>query len=183
MLTLLLNTLALLGGYTTAFPMDTPVFTDTANNIVVRQVSCAPVHIIIARASTEPPGPGMIGALAEQVIQANPGATNESIDYPATLSDYQDSSEQGTAAMTRTLTDYANACPCAQIVLMGYSQGAHVVGDTLCGGGGVLGNAFTPPIDKAIGDRGEVSWLFLPFIKTRNSVEKCKKKNRRERKT
>lgn len=147
-------TLLGLGGLTAAFPMDTPVFVDAVNpNIVVRQVSCAPIHLIIARASTEPPGPGMIGSLAEKIIAANPGATNESISYPATLDDYQDSSAQGTAAMTKQLTDYATACPCAQIVLMGYSQGAHVVGDTLCGGGGVLGNAFTPPIDRAIGDR------------------------------
>ncbi|GME29270.1 putative carbohydrate esterase family 5 protein [Neofusicoccum parvum] len=118
-----LLTLLGLGGLTAAFPMDTPVFVDAVNpNIVVRQVSCAPIHLIIARASTEPPGPGMIGSLAEKIIAANPGATNESISYPATLDDYQDSSAQGTAAMTKQLTDYATACPCAQIVLMGYSQ-------------------------------------------------------------
>ncbi|KAH7032380.1 cutinase [Macrophomina phaseolina] len=123
------------------------------NNVVIRQVSCAPTHLIIARASLEASGPGIIGALAEQILAANPGATNESIAYPATLDDYQDSSAQGTAAMARALTEYAGACPCARIVLLGYSQGAHVVGDALCGGGGVLGNAYTAPVEGMVGER------------------------------
>lgn len=41
------------------------------------------------------------------------------------------------------------SCPEAKIVLLGYSQGAHVIGNTLCGG------AFAEQgIDLRIGDKG-----------------------------
>ena len=63
--------------------------------------------------------------------------TIEAIDYPATLTDYGSSSAAGTAAMTVALNNVAIECPSTKVVLMGYSQGAHVVGDTMCGGGAI----------------------------------------------
>lgn len=156
MLRTVFNGLALVGSLTSAFPLDTPICTNV-NQITVCQVSCAQIHIIIARGSKEPPGPGKIGKLAEQIIASNLGTTNESITYPATLdtNKYAYSSAQGTAAMKKQLTDYATGCPSTQFVLLGYSQGAHVVADTLCGGGEFPGSKYTPPIDRAIGGRGE----------------------------
>lgn len=35
--------------------------------------------------------------------------------------------------MTKLIEEYVAACPSSKIVLLGYSQGAQVVGDTLCG--------------------------------------------------
>ncbi|EKG12871.1 Carboxyl transferase [Macrophomina phaseolina MS6] len=153
----LLHTLALLTTPSTAFPADTPTFTDPTNsnninNVIIRQVSCAPTHLIIARASLEASGPGIIGALAEQILAANPGATNESIAYPATLDDYQDSSAQGTAAMARALTEYAGAL--LAIIQMGDPR--FVAGKSFDAGNSKRNGLFPRPANiscDAYGDR------------------------------
>ncbi|TFK43393.1 cutinase [Crucibulum laeve] len=116
---------------------------------------CADVHIIAARASTEAPGAGIIGALVAQVQQASrQTVSTAAVDYPATLDNYASSSAQGTAATKTLLTNQANRCPNQKIVLVGYSQGAHVIGDAVAGGGGVLGlGPATPPVASAIANR------------------------------
>ena len=86
------------------------------------RATCAPIHIIAARASTEAPGPGAIGSLATLIQNAHAGTDLESVDYPATLDNYDSSSAQGTAALTSQLTKYTAACPDAKVVLLGYSQ-------------------------------------------------------------
>lgn len=91
------------------------------------------VHMIIARASLEAPGPGVIGGVATQVVQQLPGSDMVSVDYPATLTDYPTSEASGVTAMTTLLTGYASRCPDSKIVMMGYSQGAQVAADVLCG--------------------------------------------------
>ncbi|KAJ4415846.1 hypothetical protein N0V82_007106 [Gnomoniopsis sp. IMI 355080] len=96
-------------------------------------VTGSAVHMIIARASTEQPGPGIIGAVATQVVQKLPGSDMIAVDYPATLTDYANSEASGVAAMTTLLTDYASRCPDSKVVMMGYSQGAQVAADVLCG--------------------------------------------------
>src|SRR5262249_10454623 len=57
----------------------------------------------------------------------------------------------GINALKTQLTNLVNSCPNTKVVLMGYSQGAHVVTDVLAGGqGGSLG-ATTAPISTSIG--------------------------------
>ncbi|KAF9452243.1 carbohydrate esterase family 5 protein [Macrolepiota fuliginosa MF-IS2] len=116
---------------------------------------CAAVHIIAARGSTEPPGPGAIGALVTQVQQqSSQTVSTAAVDYPATLTNYANSSAQGTSATKTMLTNQANACPNQKIVLVGYSQGAHIIGDAVAGGGGVAGlGAATPPVSASIANR------------------------------
>ncbi|TFK41828.1 carbohydrate esterase family 5 protein [Crucibulum laeve] len=116
---------------------------------------CAAVHIIAARASTEAPGAGIIGALVQQVQSSSSQTVSTSnVDYPATLTDYADSSAQGTAATKALLTDQANRCPNQKIVLVGYSQGAHIIGDAVAGGGGGVGlGPTTPPVPTNIANR------------------------------
>jgi acetylxylan esterase len=99
--------------------------------------SCAAVHIIVARASTEAQGDGVIGALAT-LIQGDVNATvsQEAVVYPATLNNYASSVGQGDSAMAKDVENAVSACPNEKIVLLGYSQGAQVVGDVLAGGGG-----------------------------------------------
>jgi cutinase len=58
---------------------------------------------------------------------------------------------------TRASTEAA-ACPTAKIVLMGYSQGAHVVGDVLAGSGAGLGRATQP---LAAGTAAKVTAVIL----------------------
>lgn len=112
---------------------------------------CAAVSIITARASTEAPGEGITGALVTQIVNSSTQTVSRaSVDYPATLTNYASSSLQGINALKAQLTSLVNACPTTKVVLLGYSQGAHVVGDVLGGGqGGSLG-ATTPPISSAI---------------------------------
>jgi acetylxylan esterase len=80
------------------------------------------VGMIVARASTEAPGTGIIGSVANDVQKQIPGSTITSVDYPATLTNYQSSEGQGVAAMTALVQNFTAACPGAKMVLMGYSQ-------------------------------------------------------------
>lgn len=126
-----------------------------------RQSDCSPVHIITARASTEAPGEGIIGEVADGIADSNSDVTREAVDYPAKLFPYDSSSEQGTQALNEQLTAYVDNCPESKVVLLGYSQGAHIIGDVLCGGGGVPGiGAESPPISTDIGDKG----ILHPYI-------------------
>jgi hypothetical protein len=113
---------------------------------------CAAVSIITARASTEAAGEGITGALVTQVVNASAQTVSRaSVSYPATLNNYANSSLQGINALKTQLTNLVNSCPNTKVVLMGYSQGAHVVLDVLGGGqGGSLGTA-TAPISTSIG--------------------------------
>lgn len=116
---------------------------------------CAAVHIIAARASTELPGAGIIGALVAQVrTQSRQTVSTVAVDYPATLTNYASSSAEGTAATKTLLNNQAAACPNQKIVLVGYSQGAHVIGDAVAGGGGAIGlGAITPPVAENVANR------------------------------
>lgn len=117
--------------------------------------NCSAIHIITARASTEPPGEGILSTLADLIQNSNQGVTRESVQYPATLNNYVSSSTKGTTALTKQLTGYTQSCPNAKVVLLGYSQGAHIIGDTMCGGGEAPGlGPATPPIDAAVGEKG-----------------------------
>jgi acetylxylan esterase len=124
---------------------DQPAATDQA------ATTCAAVHIITARASTEAQGEGITGALVDQIINTSTQAiTRDAVVYPATLNNYNSSSLQGINALKQLLTTEVQNCPTEKIVLLGYSQGAHVVLDVLGGGqGGQLGTA-TPPIASTV---------------------------------
>ncbi|KAK6853677.1 acetylxylan esterase 2, partial [Apiospora arundinis] len=64
------------------------------------------------------------------------GCGYEDIQYPATFENYCASAGAGVKNGIAQLTAYAKRCPSAKLVLTGYSQGGHVVGDILGGGGG-----------------------------------------------
>lgn len=114
------------------------------------------VHMIVARASLESPGPGVIGGVATQVVQQLPGSDIVSVDYPATLDNYQSSEALGVVAMTKLLTDYAARCPSSKIVMMGYSQGAQVAADVLCGTNEGATFQTTQAVNSSVLDRGMI---------------------------
>ncbi|KAK1983627.1 cutinase [Colletotrichum cereale] len=91
------------------------------------------VHVVVARGSTEAVGTGLMGIVARGVVAAIPGSQIESLAYPATLDNYSTSVATGTEAMKVALTLYNSRCPDSKVALLGFSQGAHVIGDTLCG--------------------------------------------------
>lgn len=110
------------------------------------------VHLIVARASLEPPGFGVLANISTRVIEQLPGSNAEAVVYPATLDGYQNSEGQGVAAMTQLVNSYAQACPSSRMVLMGYSQGAQVAADTVCGST-ISGFAQTQAISTALTDK------------------------------
>ncbi|TDZ37459.1 Acetylxylan esterase 2 [Colletotrichum spinosum] len=91
------------------------------------------VYLIVARGTTEPAGTGRIGSVADGVVAAVPGSQIAPVDYPAVFVPYDGSVENGTNAMKLQLTQYNSRCPNSKVALVGFSQGAQIVGDTLCG--------------------------------------------------
>ncbi|OLN83435.1 Acetylxylan esterase 2 [Colletotrichum chlorophyti] len=95
--------------------------------------ACAPVNIIVARGSLEAQGAGLLGNIANTASSKIPGSVVTPLIYPAQLDPYPPSVAAGVANMTTLLSEQAQQCPNTKIVLMGYSQGAQVSLDTLCG--------------------------------------------------
>lgn len=138
--------IALAAAGATAAGLAVMVAGSPAGAVPAQGTGCAAVTVITARASTEAAGEGITGALA-QAIQNDSQQTvrRASVNYPATLNNYANSSLQGINALKSQLTNLVNSCPNTKVVLLGYSQGAHVVGDVLGGGqGGSLGTATAP---------------------------------------
>lgn len=115
---------------------------------------CAPIHLLVARGSTESPGYGQLNSLATRIVQGNSGATKEAIDYPAQLQPYGPSVSAGVTAVKKQLSDYVAKCPDSKIVLLGYSQGANIIGDALCGGNTGNTGTDTTPLDADISKHG-----------------------------
>ncbi|KAI1909615.1 hypothetical protein LOZ53_006413 [Ophidiomyces ophidiicola] len=128
----------------------------TPRDVSANTEACAAVHIMSARGSNQAAGEGStLAPVATALAALFTGATREAIVWPAKIIPYDTNSAQGTQAVTRQLTAYVKRCPNSKIVMLGYSQGAHVIGDSLCGGGGVAGiGPVTPPIAREIGNHG-----------------------------
>ena len=101
---------------------------------------CAPVHIFLARGNNEP-YPGRQGKLVEAICSGfdDGDCDYEDIQFYNPLpAPYCDSVTEGQANGVKQITEYSERCPDAKLVVSGYSQGGHVVGDVLGGGGGVF---------------------------------------------
>ncbi|KAG5952534.1 hypothetical protein E4U53_000609 [Claviceps sorghi] len=118
---------------------------------------------MVARGSLESPGTGALQPLAQLITQRHRGATIEAIDYPATLEHYQQSVAAGTQAVTKQLTSYVERCSNSHVIVLGYSQGAHITGDALCGGTAIDTGVSTPPLnDKIASHIAAVVWYGDP---------------------
>ncbi|OGM44220.1 hypothetical protein ABOM_007725 [Aspergillus bombycis] len=116
---------------------------------------CVKIHMIVARQSNSWPGEGRMKELADYIKQQLPGSDSESLQYPAygDIWRYRSSVFAGDKAMITAITAYTSHCPDSKIVLLGYSQGAHIIGDILCGS--IVERYFPaiPPIDDHLGAR------------------------------
>ncbi|KAI5788291.1 carbohydrate esterase family 5 protein [Geopyxis carbonaria] len=120
--------------------------------VVFPRQSCAAITIISARGSTQAVGEGSMATLAAAIDAGTTATVNRlALAYPATLSNYASSSATGTATLKTQLTNLVASCPSTKIVLLGYSQGAHVIGDALGGGGGGSLGTKTAAISSTIG--------------------------------
>ncbi|KAF9894905.1 hypothetical protein FE257_004527 [Aspergillus nanangensis] len=97
---------------------------------------CPNVHVLAARETFAPAGLGNATKVVDMICNSHPGATFEAIDYPAMGHECNPYSVQkGAQAVADQVTRFVNDCPDTQIVLVGYSQGAHIIDDAMCGGG------------------------------------------------
>lgn len=99
------------------------------------EASCPPVQIIAARGTNQAPGMGpALSQLATTIKQKLPNLHAEGLQYPASmLPTYEASEMVGVRNMTTYIKSYADMCPKTKQVIMGYSQGAQVAMDALCG--------------------------------------------------
>ncbi|CAI4212382.1 unnamed protein product [Parascedosporium putredinis] len=101
-----------------------------------QQPVCAEgLQIFIARGTGEAPGPGVTGNLGQAVAGLIPGSRVQGVDYPASLDNpgYFDSVKNGTKTLRDNLVEYAAACPNGKVAVMGYSQGAQITANAICG--------------------------------------------------
>lgn len=88
------------------------------------------VRIIIVRGTLEPVGNNSLHELARMIDEAIGGrAAIDELDYPASWRN--GSGARGVNMLVKTLNTQARTCPGVKTVLLGYSQGAMVVGDAL----------------------------------------------------
>jgi acetylxylan esterase len=103
---------------------------------------CNDIRIFNVRGSDEPyPGRGgaLLGLVCAEFAAHDVDCDYEDVVYPANISYsgiFCESAHTGALAGQAQMTGYASACPEGKTVLIGYSQGAGVVGDILGGGGG-----------------------------------------------
>ncbi|KAI8635236.1 carbohydrate esterase family 5 protein [Xylariaceae sp. FL1651] len=100
-----------------------------------RRQSCSKLHIFGARETTAPPGFGSSATVVDLIQRANPGATAESIIYPAAGGNmYSASVAIGVVSVASQTNSFFQKCPNTTLVIVGYSQGAQIVDDAFCGG-------------------------------------------------
>ncbi|KAI3395861.1 hypothetical protein diail_798 [Diaporthe ilicicola] len=89
-------------------------------------ITCTPstgaAHVIVSRASTEPPGTGVLGSVADAIVSSCPGSDIIANPYPALLNPYLESESAGVGNLTDIVLDYETCCPDSKMVLLGYSQ-------------------------------------------------------------
>ncbi|MFD3463183.1 cutinase family protein [Nocardia fluminea] len=96
-----------------------------------RPDGCAEVRVITVRGTFEPQfGSLLLTPLGWRIAQESGRHTTVTeLEYPASRD--PDSAVRGMTNLTAFLNETAAACPDQQLVLLGYSQGASVIGTTL----------------------------------------------------
>ncbi|KAJ3464386.1 hypothetical protein MRS44_009172 [Fusarium solani] len=120
---------------TAALPL---VLAATAQGHAARDTDCKDVHIFLAKGNNEP-YPGRQGKLAGAICSGLDSCDYEDIQFYNPLeAPYCGSVFEGAKNGIQQITAYNKKCPDSKLVVSGYSQGGHVVGDILGGGGGVF---------------------------------------------
>ncbi|QIW96608.1 hypothetical protein AMS68_002126 [Peltaster fructicola] len=112
---------ALFADYASAKPL---------KSLKARDQTCySGVYVIYARGTYEPQNYSLSDTVARAITALIPDSFAQQVQYPANTSAI--SFSLGQAAAIQQITDYYNACPCGKTVLMGYSQGAFVIGNAI----------------------------------------------------
>ncbi|WP_214404452.1 cutinase family protein [Pseudonocardia lacus] len=96
---------------------------------------CPEVETIAVRGTTERQGGGIVAGPLASALQDQLDQTVRTHDlvYPASFA-YQQSKRAGVRALRARLAQTSAECPGTEFVLIGYSQGADVIGDTIASG-------------------------------------------------
>ena len=98
---------------------------------IAEPIDCSPYLVITARGTGEPSKGQLVAAVAKAVSAARPGEVETlDLDYPADT-DVNEGGTRGARLLVDTLDVQHEACPDQRFVLLGYSQGALVIGDAL----------------------------------------------------
>lgn len=126
--------------------------------------ACSDVDVVVARGTGEP---GQLGAIVgDPVFSAidrrvsGLTLTSHRVDYPASTS--SSSPTTGNRALVSHVTSQAAACPDQRFILVGYSQGANVVGNSLgiSSQGAAVGGPVVATIPASIEPRVEAVLVF-----------------------
>ncbi len=117
---------------------------------------CADVAIVGVRGSGQEGFGDQVGsvveAASEELWESGRSVTEIALEYPAVSiadsfglalfnGDYQRSVDDGAAALIAQLDDVRTACPSSAVVLVGYSQGSHII---------KLAMLDRPPVDRLV---------------------------------
>lgn len=113
--------------------------------------TCAETHIFLGKGNNEP-YPGRQGKLVTAICGGLSSCDYEDIQMQNMLADeYCGAVHEGSTNGVKQIIAYNKRCPSTKLVVSGYSQGAHVVGDIFGGGGGTYFNGCveqpTPNLD------------------------------------
>lgn len=109
---------------------------EAARDLAARATGCDDVHLFLARGNNEP-YPGRQRNIVNGVCSKLDNCGYEDIYFTAGEEQvYCDTVHQGTLNGQAQIVNYAVRCPDSLLVVTGYSQGAHIVGDMLGGDGG-----------------------------------------------
>lgn len=102
-----------------------------AEPLELEPLECLPYLVVTARGTGEPQRGQLLSPVSRAIAEARPDqAVRTDLDYPADT-DVNGGASLGVRTLVTMLNLQAQACPEQKFVLLGYSQGAMVVGDAL----------------------------------------------------
>ncbi|KAI3395753.1 hypothetical protein diail_922 [Diaporthe ilicicola] len=123
-----------------AHAKDTLIARDDSDPYTEPSTDCHDIHIFLARGNNEVAGAATRQSYVVQAVcDGRDSCGWEDIDYDNPLdNEYAVACHEGAVNGLEQIRSYGEDCPDSKLVLTGYSQGAHVVGDILGGGGGTF---------------------------------------------
>jgi cutinase len=130
--------------------------------------ACSDVEVVSARGTFEPGTLGIIvgdpvySAVRRRLIGTS--TTSYAVDYPADLG--SNSARQGNIDLVNHVTSQAASCPDQRFVLVGYSQGANVVSNSIgvSSAGAAVGSPIAATIPTSVEPRVAAVVVFGPPI-------------------
>lgn len=108
---------------------------------IVEPLRCSPYLVLTARGTGEPSEGQLLSPIVRDIVDSRPGLVQAlDIDYPAD-DDVKHGSTLGARLLIDTMNVQTERCGAQRFILLGYSQGALVIGDAL-----------VPPEQRLVGE-------------------------------